>query len=171
LQASKDSVAVFGEVPSYASELVLWASNITEMCALVIKKNVLLSSAATGGLRAAVECVQIALGHCVLLEEWGLTLCPTLSRLVRPSIEQALKANLENIIESVGSLAAADKWVLDIPPQWGATGMRSSRGGVTNLRLSSSGHRFISMVQASQIIFSLGIIDGHAHELMVSFCY
>ncbi|KAG0571090.1 hypothetical protein M758_6G201800 [Ceratodon purpureus] len=138
-QASRDSVAVFGEVPSYASELVLWASDVTEMCASVIKRNVLLSSAAAGGLRAAVECVQIALGHCALLEERGLTLCPTLSKLIRPSVEQALKANLTSIIDSVGSLASAENWTLDI--------QRGTRGSGSNLRLSTSGHRFLYLVQ------------------------
>ena len=132
-------MAVFGEVPSYASELVLWASGVTEMCASVIKRNVLLSSAAAGGLRAAVECVQIALGHCALLEERGLTLCPTLSKLIRPSVEQALKANLTSIIESVSSLASADNWKLDI--------QRGPRGSASNLRLTTSGHRFLFLVQ------------------------
>lgn len=141
-QASRDSVAVFGEVPSYASELVLWASDVTERCATVIKRNVLLSSAAAGGLRGAVECVQIALGHCALLEERGLTLCPTLSKLIRPSVEQALKANLTSIIESVGSLASTDNWSLDI--------QRGPRGPASNLRLTTSGHRFLYLVQVGQ---------------------
>lgn len=139
-QASRDSVAVFGEVPSYASELVLWAGEVTEMCAAVVKRNVLLTSAAAGGLRAAVECVQIALGHCALLEERGLTLCPTLSKLIRPSVEQAMKANLTSIIEIVGSLAASESWIVDAP-------QRGSRGVGSNIRLTSSGHRFFSLVQ------------------------
>lgn len=147
LQASRDSVAVFGEVPSYASELVLWASDITETCASVIKRNVLLTSAAAGGLRAAVECVQIALGHCALLEERGLTLCPTLSKLIRPSVEQAMKANLTSIIDSVSSLAAADSWILDT--------QRGPRGAVSSLRLSSSAHRFLFLVQVSVFIINV----------------
>lgn len=92
--AASDSLAVFGEQPAYASELVLWAHTEAERCAGLLQRHVLSSSAAAGGLRAAVECVQIALGHCVLLEENGLALCPALSRLLKPSVELALDANL-----------------------------------------------------------------------------
>lgn len=151
LQASRDSVAVFGEDPSFASELVLWAENVTNMYASIVKRHALSSLAASGGLRAAAECVQIALGHCSLLEEQGLTLCPMLLKLLRPSVEQALRANLTMIGDSVAALAAADEWVLDHPPQRGSAGMRLPQGlpGIvtSSLKLSSSAHRFNFMVQ------------------------
>ncbi|XP_024397574.1 exocyst complex component EXO84B isoform X2 [Physcomitrium patens] len=150
-QASRDSVAVFGEEPAYASELVLWARSQTELFASLVKRNVLSSSAAAGGLRAAAECVQIALGHCLLLEDQGLALCPVLSKLVRPSVEQALDANLTRIEESVGALAAADDWVLSHPGAMlrGSYGTRSSYGAGhgSYVKLSSSAHRFNFMVQ------------------------
>ncbi|XP_073392365.1 exocyst complex component EXO84B [Physcomitrium patens] len=150
-QASRDSVAVFGEEPAYASELVLWARSETELFASLVKRHVLSSSAAAGGLRAAAECVQIALGHCQLLEDQGLALCPVLSKLVRPSVEQALEANLTRIEESVAALAAADDWVLSHPGAMlrGSYGMRSSygTGHGSYLKLSSSAHRFNFMVQ------------------------
>ena len=139
-------MAVFGEVPAYASEVVLWAEEATEMCASVVKRNVLLSTAAAGGFRAAVERVQIALGHCALLEELGLSLCPILSKLIRPSVAQALKVNLTSIIESVGSLAGVDNWTLDLSPH------RALRGPVSNLRLTSSGHRFLLLMQVGLFI-------------------
>lgn len=139
-------MAVFGDVPKYASEIILWGGEVTEMCASVIQRNVLMSCAAAGGLRAAVECVQIALGHCALLEAQGLTLCPTLSKLVRPSVEQALKANLTSVVESVSSLVAVDNWTLDVSRQGGA------RGAVSNLRLTSSGHGFLLLVQVGVLI-------------------
>ena len=144
-------MAVFDEVPAFASDVVLWAEEMTEMCASVIKRNVLVSSAAAGGLRAAVECVQIALGHCALLEERGLNLCPTLSKLIRPSVEQALKVNLTSIMKNVGSLAAVDNWTLDLSPQ------RAVRGAVSNLRLTSSGHRFLLLMQVGFFSLFFGI--------------
>eukprot|EP00246_Nothoceros_aenigmaticus_P002454 TRINITY_DN13325_c0_g1_i1.p1 TRINITY_DN13325_c0_g1~~TRINITY_DN13325_c0_g1_i1.p1 ORF type:complete len:784 (+),score=178.30 TRINITY_DN13325_c0_g1_i1:247-2598(+) len=172
-QAARDSVAVFGEQPDYASELVLWARNETENFAMLVKKHVLSSSAAAGGLRAAAECVQIALGHCALLEDQGLALCPVLSKLVRPSVEQALEANLKRIEESVAALAAADDWSLTLAPTTGRGTARtgSSVGSVSNLKLSSSAHRFNTMVQdfledvAPLISMQLGgpTLDGLAH--------
>jgi hypothetical protein len=160
MQATRDSEAVFGEEPAYASELLLWAHSETEMFASLVKRHVLSASAAAGGLRAAAECVQIALGHCLLLEDQGLALCPVLSKLVRPSVEQALEANLTRIEESVAALAAADDWVLTHPPAMlrGSYGLRSSygagSGGLASvLKLSSSAHRFNFMVQVCKLLW------------------
>ncbi|KAB2007152.1 hypothetical protein ES319_D10G008000v1 [Gossypium barbadense] len=151
-QAASDSMRIFGEEPAYTSELVMWATKQTEAFALLVKRHALASSAAAGGLRAAAECVQIALGHCSLLEARGLALCPVLLKLFRPSVEQALNANLKRIEESTAALAAADDWVLTYPP--GGTrqsGWPSSASlGNTTIfqhKLTSSAHRFNSMVQ------------------------
>nr|GLL23303.1 exocyst complex component EXO84B-like [Ipomoea trifida] len=140
-QAASDSLAIFGKEPAYTSELVMWASKQTEDFALLVKRHALSSSAAAGGLRAAAECVQIAFGHCALLEARGLALCPVLLKLFRPSVEQALDANLKRIEESTGALAAADDWELTYPP----TSMRQS--SAYQHKLSSSAHRFYLMVQ------------------------
>ncbi|RVW14575.1 Exocyst complex component EXO84B [Vitis vinifera] len=109
-QAASDSLAIFSKETSYTSELVMWATKQSEAFALLVKRHALASSAAAGGLRAAAECVQIALGHCSLLEARGLALCPVLLKLFRPSVEQALDANLKRIEESTAALAAADDW-------------------------------------------------------------
>ncbi|KAJ0488438.1 putative cullin repeat-like-containing domain superfamily, exocyst component Exo84 [Helianthus annuus] len=137
-QTASDANAVFGKEPSYSSELVMWATKQTEYLALLVKRHALASSAAAGGLRAAAECVQIALGHCSLLEARGLTLCPVLLRLFRPSVEQALDANLKRIEESTAALAAADDWDLS---------STSHNAIIHQHKLSSSAQRFNSMVQ------------------------
>lgn len=138
-QAATDSKAIFGKEPDYISELVMWATKQVEDFAVLVKRHALASSAAAGGLRAAAECVQIALGHCTLLEARGLALCPVLLKLFRPSVEQALDANLKRIEESTAALAAADDWDL------------SSSPAVTRLsgnhKLSSSAQRFNAMIQ------------------------
>ncbi|WOL19663.1 exocyst complex component EXO84B-like [Canna indica] len=145
-QALNDSQAVFGD--EYASELVVWSTKQTEAFAQLVKRHALASSAAAGGLRAAAECVQIAIGHCSLLEARGkLSLSSVLLKLFRPSVEQALDANLRRIEESTAALAAADDWVLAYTP----TSSRSNRLSTTVVdiqpKLSSSAHRFYSMVQ------------------------
>ncbi|KAF8389325.1 hypothetical protein HHK36_026019 [Tetracentron sinense] len=151
-QAASDSLAVFDKEPVYASELVMWATKQTEAFALLVKRHALASSAAAGGLRAAAECVQIALGHCSLLESRGLALCPVLLKLFRPSVEQALDANLKRIEESTAALAAADDWVLTYPLSVTRQSGRSSNTSLGTAmtfqhKLSSSTHRFNSMVQ------------------------
>ncbi|KAI4355887.1 hypothetical protein L6164_004616 [Bauhinia variegata] len=152
LQAATDSLAIFGKEPSYTSELVMWATKQTEEFALLVKRHALASTAAAGGLRAAAECVQIALGHCSLLEAHGLALCPVLLKLFRPSVEQALEANLKRIQESTASLAAADDWVLTYPPSTNRQTSRPSSLSISNTtafqhKLTSSAHRFNLMVQ------------------------
>nr|CAD1827920.1 unnamed protein product [Ananas comosus var. bracteatus] len=115
-QALSDSLEVFGDESSYMSELVLWSTKQAETFAQLVKRHALASCAAAGGLRAAAECVQIAIGHCSLLEARGLSLCSVLLKLFRPSVEQALDANLKRIEESTAALAAADDWALTSPP-------------------------------------------------------
>eukprot|EP00250_Pteridium_aquilinum_P009650 c18827_g1_i1 orf=951-3221(-) len=148
-QAAKDSQSVFGEQAAYASELVLWASDEAANFASLVKRHVLLSAAAAGGLRAAAECVQVALGYCSLLEQQGLALCPTLLKLFRPSVEQALQANLRHIEESVSVLAAADDWVVYHAPGPAHLGNRAhvSSSLFTQSKLSSSAHRFQALIQ------------------------
>ncbi|XP_042450638.1 exocyst complex component EXO84B-like [Zingiber officinale] len=146
-QALNDSQAVFGD--EYASELVVWSTKQTETFAHLVKRHALASAAAAGGLRAAAECVQIAIGHCSLLEAHGrLSLSSVLMRLFRPSVEQALSANLRRIEESTAALAAADEWVLTFPPAGSYTSNKTSTTFVGNQpKLSSSAHQFYAMVQ------------------------
>lgn len=150
-QAANDSLAIFGKETAYTSELVVWATKQTEAFALLVKRHALASSAAAGGLRSAAECVQIALGHCSLLEARGLALCPILLKLFRPSVEQALDANLKRIEESTAALAAADTWELTYPPSSarmpGRTSAAMSGAMAHQYKLSSSAHRFNLMVQ------------------------
>lgn len=141
-QASSDSLGIFGKEPAYSSELVTWATKQTEAFSLLVKRHALASSAAAGGLRAAAECAQIALGHCSLLEARGLSLCPVLLKHFKPIVEQALEANLKRIEENTAAMAAADDWVITNPP----AGSRHASTAFQN-KLTSSAHRFNLMVQ------------------------
>lgn len=152
-QAASDSSTIFGKETAYTSELVMWATKQTESFALLVKRHALASSAAAGGLRSAAECVQIALGHCSLLEGRGLALCPVLLKLFRPSVEQALDANIKRIEESTAALAAADDWELTYPPSSTRLSGRTSAAAAGMMsyqhKLSSSAHRFNTMVQVN----------------------
>ncbi|GJV19327.1 exocyst complex component EXO84B [Tanacetum coccineum] len=158
-QTATDSNALFGTEPSYSSELVMWATKQTGDFALLVKRHALASSAAAGGLRAAAECVQIALGHCSLLEARGLALCPVLLKLFRPSVEQALDANLKRIEESTAALAATDDWDLSFSPTVTRLSGRPSTTSLSTItssqyKLSSSAQRFNVMVQSLEAFSS-----------------
>ncbi|CAL4944955.1 unnamed protein product [Urochloa decumbens] len=147
-QALSDSAEVFGDEPAYMSELVTWATKQALSFSLLVKRHALASCAAGGGLRAAAECVKIALGYSELLEARGLSLSSVLMKQFRPSVEQALDSNLRRIEESTAALAAADDWVLTYPPTGIRPFARSSAGNLAlQPKLSSSAHRFNSMVQ------------------------
>ncbi|KAG4208626.1 hypothetical protein ERO13_A03G145100v2 [Gossypium hirsutum] len=150
-QAASDSLAVFGEEPAYSSELVTWAVKQTEAFALLLKRHVLASAAAAGGLRVATECVQICLGHCALLESRGLALSPILMRHFRPCVELAFSATLKRIEHSTAALAAADDWELSYAPadarSISSTSSLSS-ASMSQAKLSSSSQKLNSMVKA-----------------------
>ncbi|KAB1207968.1 Exocyst complex component EXO84A [Morella rubra] len=148
-QAAKDSFSLFADESAYASELVTWAVRQTEAFGLLLKRHVLASSAAAGGLRVTAECFHVCLAHCSLLEARGLALSLVLLKLFRPCIEQALDANLKRIEQSSAALVASEDWLLAYP----ATGTRlvstTCLGGAnaSQPKLSSSAQRFNAMVQ------------------------
>ncbi|KAD3069168.1 hypothetical protein E3N88_37048 [Mikania micrantha] len=137
-QASCDSLAIFGDQPLYTSELVTWSVKQANTFAHLMKRRVIASPSASGGLRTVAECVQISMGHCYLLESRGLALGPVLLRHFRPCVEQALNANVKRIEQSTAALAAADDWSLDFSP---------TSSALSQPKLSSSAHRFNVMVQ------------------------
>ncbi|KAJ1423562.1 Exocyst component Exo84, C-terminal [Sesbania bispinosa] len=151
-QAASDSLTVFAEEePAYTSELVTWAVTQAEDFALLLKKRILASTAAAGGLRVASECVHVCLSHCHLLETSGLALSPVLLKYFKPFVEQALNTNLKRIEQSSAALAAADDWSLAYAPTSRNTGLppSSSHSNLSSFqpKLSSSAHKFNSMVQ------------------------
>ncbi|XP_020217958.1 exocyst complex component EXO84A [Cajanus cajan] len=151
-QAASDSLSMFAEEePAYTSELVTWAVTQAEQFSVLLKKCILASSAAAGGLRVASECVHVCMSHCYLLEATGLALSPVLLKYFKPFVEQALKTNLKRIEQSTSALAAADDWFLAYAP----TSNRHSglpppshiNLGSFQPKLSRSAHKFNSMVQ------------------------
>ncbi|GAB2280365.1 Exocyst complex component exo84a, variant 2 [Dionaea muscipula] len=143
-QAASDSLAIFGEETSYASELVTWAVQETEKFALLVKRHSVAVASAAGNLRATTESVRVCLSHCSLLEVRGLALSPILLKHFRPCVEQGLTTNLKRIERTTAALAADENWSLTYPP----VGARITCGvSASQLKLSSSAHRFNSMVQ------------------------
>ncbi|KAI3516361.1 hypothetical protein L1887_15276 [Cichorium endivia] len=147
-QASSDSLAIFGDQPLYTSELVTWSVKQTNTFAHLMKRHVIASPSASGGLRTVAECVQISMGHCYLLEARGLALAPVLLRHFRPCVDQALNSNLKRIETSTAALAAADDWSLNYPPIGTRLGTPPTIGSIVSQpKLSSSAHRFNVLVQ------------------------
>lgn len=160
-QAMNDSLTVFGqEEPAYTSELVTWAVRQADTLASFLKKHVLSSTAASGGLRVSSECIHVCLNHCYVLEACGLALSPVLLRQFRPFIELALNTTLKRIDQSSAARAAVDDWLLVYSPTSRISGMNPS-GSLSNVsgapKLTSSAHKFNIMVQVIDYLSSLSL--------------
>ncbi|KAL1355149.1 hypothetical protein HN51_007196 [Arachis hypogaea] len=168
-RAATDSLTVFGkQEPAYSSELVTWAVGQVENCALLLKKRILASAAATGSLRVAVESVHVCMSHCQLLEANGLALSPVLLKHFRPLVEQALNNNLKRIEQTTAAIALGEEWSLVYAPTSRNSGLApASSVSSSQPKLSSSAHKFNSLVQELfEDVEPLEILqlDGLAYE-------
>ncbi|KAK4263366.1 hypothetical protein QN277_028788 [Acacia crassicarpa] len=149
--AMNDSLTVFGEEePAYTSEFVTWAVKQAEHLISLIKKHVLLSTASVGSLRVSSDCVRVCLSHCYILEAQGLALSPVLLKQFRPFVENALNTNLKRIEQYCAARAATDDWLLAYSPSSklsGSTSAVSLMNASQTPKLSSSAHKFNSMIQ------------------------
>lgn len=146
-QVSNDSMAVFGEDNAYTSELVTWAVKQAESLAILLKRQILASSSAGGGLRTAAECLHVSLGLCSLLEARGLALSPVILRHLRSCVEKALTSSLKRIEQSSVAAAAAEDWVLNYSPGVMRPGSASLGAVGCQPILSRSAYKFNSLVQ------------------------
>ncbi|KAJ6749881.1 hypothetical protein OIU85_000506 [Salix viminalis] len=143
----------------------------TEAFAFLLKRHVLASSAASGGLRVAGECILICMGHCSLLEAHGLSLALVLLRFFKPIIEQAMNANLKKIEEISAALAAADDWLLIYPPAGGRPFSSSASLGsamASQPKLSSSANRALESLQLDDSALGgvLQVFNSYVNLLM-----
>ncbi|GLJ53454.1 hypothetical protein SUGI_1140130 [Cryptomeria japonica] len=151
--AAKHSVEIFGEASACTSELVLWAHKETDNFVELVKKHVLSFKERAGWFQSAVEWVQVAVGHCSLLEGQGIALCPYLLKLIKPFMEEVLAVNIKRIEINVSIAAANDDWlvtsshVLNLFVDKHSNLSNIAGDLATQCRLTSSAHKFISMVQ------------------------
>ena len=90
--ARKDSIAIFGDSPSYTNKVVQWAEFQIESLARTVKENGPLSDS-TFALRSASICLEAAIHHCLLLEPQGLKFSKLVVVLLRPYLEEVLDMN------------------------------------------------------------------------------
>ncbi|RVX19308.1 Retrovirus-related Pol polyprotein from transposon RE2 [Vitis vinifera] len=111
-QAAKSFVVLYGETSPYASELIQWACEQTQVFISCFIKFVTSISEISGGLSTAVEAVQFALSYCSLLETQRIVLCPFFIKHVRPCMEEALQIRIEHFKKVIAIFAATDAWDL-----------------------------------------------------------
>ncbi|KAI9182173.1 hypothetical protein LWI28_022759 [Acer negundo] len=111
-QAARNFLMLYGETSPYASELIQWAREETEMFVAYFNEYVKLISELSGGLANAVQSVQFAMSFCSLLETQRLVLLPCLIKQMRPCLEEVLQIHIGHFKKVIGIFTATDSWVL-----------------------------------------------------------
>ncbi|RVW53636.1 Retrovirus-related Pol polyprotein from transposon RE2 [Vitis vinifera] len=151
-QAAKSFVVLYGETSPYASELIQWACEQTQVFISCFIKFVTSISEISGGLSTAVEAVQFALSYCSLLETQRIVLCPFFIKHVRPCMEEALQIRIEHFKKVIAIFAATDAWdlgrylvsgILNEERPSMAVGQQPKYCLLTN-----SGRKFVTLLQA-----------------------
>ncbi|TXG63872.1 hypothetical protein EZV62_010866 [Acer yangbiense] len=151
-QAARSFVMLYGETSPYASELIQWACEETEMFVAYFNKYVKLISELSGGLSTAVQSVQFAMSFCSLLETQRLVLLPCLIKQMRPCLEEVLQIHIGHFKKVIGIFTATDSWVLD---RYLVSGILNEGEFSMVLEqqskyclLTNSGRKFITLLQA-----------------------
>ncbi|MCO5547923.1 hypothetical protein L7F22_001378 [Adiantum nelumboides] len=146
LQASHDSMKIFGNDPAFASELILWACNETEDFIMSVKKHALSLSVSACGVSAIVDSIRISLGYCTLLDNQGLSLAPLIMKALKPSVDGILDKCLRRMEEAILVYCASDDWSLSEATV--CTNRKGRRAKTTSsIKLSNSANKLTMMVQ------------------------
>ncbi|KAJ0111914.1 hypothetical protein Patl1_01729 [Pistacia atlantica] len=111
-QAARSFAMLYGETSPYASELIQWACEETEVFVAYFNKYVKPISEMSGGLSTAVEAVQFAMSICTLLESHRLVLRPCLIKEIRPCMEEVVQIHIDHFKKVIVIFTATDAWVL-----------------------------------------------------------
>lgn len=147
LQASHDSLKVFGNALEFASELVLWTCKETEDYLMLVKKHVMSLSVSACGVSAIVDAIQISVGYCTLLESQGMSLCPLILKALKPCLDGVLDKCLRRMEEAIVVYCASDNWAFcDETMVPVCLGGRKANAA-SSVKISSSAHKLLMMVQ------------------------
>nr|GMD20108.1 exocyst complex component EXO84A-like [Ipomoea batatas] len=151
-QTVRSYVALHGGTSPYASELLQWADEETEVFAncfsIYVKSLVELSS----GLPIVIEAMQITMSYCSLLESQGLVLHSNLIKHITPCIEQVLEVHIQHFKKVIGIFTSSDTWFLG---RYLVSGMLNQETSSTikgqqseYCPLTNSARKFITLFQA-----------------------
>ena len=158
-QAAKSFVVLYGETSPYASELIQWACEETEVFVSCFIKFVTSISEISGGLSIAVESVQFALSYCSLLETQRILLRPLFIKQVRPCMEEVLQICVEHFKKVVAIFAATEACDLGRYLVSGIVNEESPYVAVGQQReyclLTNSGRKFVTLLQVWSLLAQL----------------
>ncbi|KAJ0980798.1 hypothetical protein J5N97_009053 [Dioscorea zingiberensis] len=138
----RESVSIFGDVPSYTNRIVQWAECEIEAFIHLVKENAPPSDTASALCSASI-CLQASLSHCSLLESQGLKFSKLLMVLLRPYLEEVLDMNIRRAKRRVVDLARDDDTMFFSTE----TGSPLSAAASSNIMLNSTGKKFMCIVE------------------------
>ncbi|KAF5185365.1 Exocyst complex component exo84b [Thalictrum thalictroides] len=163
-QAARSFVLLYGEKSPYASELIQWAREETEIFVCYFNEYLISISDVNGGLATAVEAVQYTISFCSILETQRIVLRPFLVKLIRPSMEEVLKLHVNHYKKVIGLFTASDDWSL---AKYLIPGILEEEASPTFIghnmeycHLTNSGRKFVTLLQAiMKEVFPLVILQ------------
>ncbi|PIA45488.1 hypothetical protein AQUCO_01700782v1 [Aquilegia coerulea] len=163
-QAARSFVLLYGEKSPYASELIQWVCEETEVFVCYFNKYIISISDVDGGLATAVEAAQYAILFCSILETQRIVLRPFLVKLIRPSMEEVLKLHINHYKKVIGLFTASDDWSLGKYLIQGILKEEASPMVIGHsmeyCHLTNSGRKFVTLLQAiMKEVFPLVILQ------------
>ncbi|KAH7517419.1 exocyst complex component EXO84B [Ziziphus jujuba] len=148
-QAAKGFVMLYGETSPYASELIQWTLEETNVFVSYFEQYVKSISEISGGLSIAVEAVKVSLSFCSLLESQRLVLLPHLIKLIRPCMEEVLHFHMDHFKRVINIFMATDSWELS---SYLISGIMDKRYSMVleeqeYCLLTNSGWKFVTLLQ------------------------
>lgn len=143
-KVSKESSSLFGDSPMNLNRIIQWAEYEIETFARLVKENSPLPESVSA-LCSACICIQTSLTHCSYLESYGLKFSNLLMVLLHPYVEEVLELNFRRLRRKIVDSAKNDDILLPSPQE----GSRLSSSVAPNIMLTSSGKKFMSIVNVS----------------------
>lgn len=158
-QAARSFIMLYGETSPYASELIQWACEETEVFSVHFNKYVKPISEVSGGMSTAVQAAQYAMSFCSLLETQRLVLRPFLMKQIRPCMEEVLQMHIDHFKKVISIFSASDSWVLG---RYLVSGIINEVGSSMAIEqppeyflLTNSGRKLITLLQVCLISFEM----------------
>lgn len=150
-QAARSFVMLHGEASPYSSELIQWAKEEIQVFSDKFDKYLQSISELSGGLFLVVDAVNTAFALCSSLKTQRMFLQTDLMKLIRPCMEEVLQMHMDYFKKVVRIWTTTDTWLLGKFFLPGKLRNKTSQTGTEYCLLSSSGRKFVMLMQVCDL--------------------
>lgn len=150
-QAARSFAMLHGEASPYSSELIQWAKEEIKVFSDKFDKHLRSIPELSGGLFLVVDAVNTAFSLCSSLKTQRIFLQTDLMKLIRPCMEEVLQMHVDYFKKVVRIWTSTDTWLLGKFFLPGMLRNKTSQTGIEYCLLSSSGRKFVTLMQVRDI--------------------